>query len=199
MVLYIMGIIRRKDLQNKVIQKSLNSYSSKQKIINEAAEFSSLKTYDIFLSHSYLDVTEIDALYEDIKEMGFSVYIDWKEDHQLDRSKVTPETAKVLRERMNACRCLLYVATDNTTNSRWCPWELGYLDGKKGKSAILPILDIDYNTNSYKGTEYLGIYPYVTKSKSNAGDTTLWVYEDENTYVRLDLWLEGTKPYKHEE
>lgn len=192
-----MPIIRRKDLKNQVIAKSLDSHSSKEKILEEVTAFSPSKSYHIFLSHSYLDAAEIDVLYEDIKEMGFSVYIDWKEDSQLDRNKVSAETANILKERMNCCSCLLYVATNNSSNSKWCPWELGYFDGKKGKSAIFPILDIDYNTNSYKGTEYLGIYPYITRNVSKTGVTTLWVHENKDTYISLHSWLNGINPYRH--
>lgn len=126
-----MAIITRASLKSDIIKKSLNNYVSSKKMLKEVLEFSTLKTYDVFLSHSFLDATEIDALSQGIEEMGFSVYIDWKESPELDRSNVTSKTARELRVKMDACRCLLYVATDNITNSKWCPWELGYLDGKK--------------------------------------------------------------------
>lgn len=40
---------------------------------------------------------------------------------------------------MNNCTGLSYIAISNIVNSKWCPWELGYADGKKNKAAILPI------------------------------------------------------------
>lgn len=193
-----MAIITRDSLRKKAQAKGFTKFASAQKLIKESIEFSALKTYDVFLSHSYFDADEIDVLYEEIKEMGFSVYIDWKEDRQLDRSNVTKETANTLRERMNVCKCLLFVTTSNSSNSKWCPWELGYLDGKKGKSAIFPVLEISTTTNDFTGTEFLGVYPYITKATiSGTTKETLCVHENATTYVLLKEWLEGHKPSKH--
>jgi hypothetical protein len=193
-----MAIITRDSLRNKAKEKGFTKYASTQKLSQKSLEFTSEKTYDIFLSHSYLDADEIDALYEDIIDMGFSVYIDWKEDRDLDRSNVTKETANLLRQRMNNCKSLLFVTTSNSTNSKWCPWELGYFDGKKGMSAIFPVLDISTTTDIYTGTEYLGIYPYITKDTiQGTTKQTLWVNNDVTTYVLFENWLRGSKPSKH--
>lgn len=193
-----MAIITRDSLKRKAQSKGFTKSASTQKLIIETAQFSATKTYDIFLSHSYLDADEIDALYEEIKEMGFSVYIDWKEDRQLDRSNVTKETANTLRERMNNCKCLLFITTSNSTSSKWCPWELGYVDGKKGKTAIFPVLEISTTTDNFTGTEFLGIYPYITKDKLQGTEKlTLWVHENASTYVTLGGWLNGIKPSQH--
>ncbi|WP_228136599.1 hypothetical protein [Acinetobacter pittii] len=88
------------------------------------------------------------------------VYVDWIDDRHLDRSKVTSKTADTLRVRMRQSKSLLYIATDNSSQSKWMPWELGYFDGySSGKVAILPILNHQYE--SFSGQEYLGIYPLV--------------------------------------
>ena len=62
---------------------------------------------------------------------GYAVYVDWIEDEELDRSEVTPKTAQLLKKRMNSSQGLAYVASSNTAQSKWCPWELGYFDGKE--------------------------------------------------------------------
>ena len=114
--------------------------------------------FDIFLSHSFHDAEIIAGVARLIEQDGTSVYVDWRDDPLLDRSRVTPETAGRLRERMAHCRFLLYATSPNTTNSRWMPWELGYFDGLRGgKVGILPV--VSRMGETFVGQEYLGLYP----------------------------------------
>lgn len=131
--------------------------------------------------------------------MGFSTYVDWIEDRQLNRSNVNNDTAATIRYRMTRCKSLFYITSDNASSSKWMPWELGYFDGLKGKVAILPILQQNHYTNSYEGQEYLGLYSYVTRAiPQGLSNETLWIHNSNNTYVRLDLWLNGQEPYCHQ-
>ena len=155
------------------------------------------KTYDIFLSHSFQDAELILGLKLKLEQdFGHSVYVDWVDDPQLDRSKVDAATAEALRVRMNRCGCLLYAATENSTASKWMPWECGYFDGKFGRSAILPITDSA--KNDYRGQEYLGVYPYIAEDTIK-GQTTkvLWVQKSPNVYCTFAAWLKGSKPTPH--
>jgi len=115
--------------------------------------------FDIFMSHSYEDAEIIAGAKLIIEQnSGLTVYVDWIEDAQADRSRVTPGTADMLRQRMNHCRFLLYATSRSSPNSKWMPWELGYFDGLKGGSVgILPI--VQSTDDSFKGQEYLGLYP----------------------------------------
>ena len=152
--------------------------------------------YDIFLSHSSLDKKLVLTLVDLFNEAGYSVYVDWLEDTQLDRSDVTRNTAQVLRNRMNDSKGLSYVATSNSTNSKWCPWELGYFDGKKkGRCCILPIME----SQTFCGQEYFGLYPYLEYAMySDKRRYEFWVNNQENDeYVILRDWLNGKEPYKH--
>lgn len=124
--------------------------------------FSSTKRFDVFLSHSTRDAEIILGVKAMLEGMGKSVYVDWINDRQLDRSHVTPSTAITLRSRMRQSQSLLYVHSDNSTESRWMPWELGYSDALHGAVAILPITD--YREEEFRGQEYLGIYPYVVRN-----------------------------------
>ncbi|MCL6443080.1 MAG: toll/interleukin-1 receptor domain-containing protein [Alicyclobacillus sp.] len=155
------------------------------------------KHYNIFLSHSYLDSDGVLALKSEIEEMGYSVYVDWIEDKQLSRERVTKETAAMLRQRMDCCDCLLFVVTENSPQSKWMPWELGYFDGAKhGKVAILPV--VSTLQDRYIGQEYLGLYFYIDKCPAKGRTTMrLWVNESEDVYVDFDSWLKGKRPYKH--
>jgi hypothetical protein len=121
------------------------------------------QSFDIFLSHSIKDEELILGVKELLEKMSFSVYVDWAVDGQLDRSKVTAETADLLRSRMKQSNSLIYVATENATQSKWMPWELGFFDGHKpSRVAVLPLLDSAQS--AFKEQEYLSLYPNVTKS-----------------------------------
>ena len=97
---------------------------------------------------------------------------------------------------MNSSKGLAYVATTNATNSKWCPWELGYFDGKKNsRCCILPIME----SQNFHGQEYLGLYPYLEYAEySNKNQYEFWVDNQENDeYATLREWLNGKEPYKH--
>jgi len=157
-----------------------------------------LSSFDIFLSHSYLDKELIFGISNYLEGLGYSVYVDWREDAQLNRDNVTKETAEVVRGRITQSKSLFFATTDSAKDSRWMPWELGYMDGKKGKSAIFPVSPTETSSDRYKGQEYLGIYPYITANDDTKGKPRLWVHEDADTYVVFEAWLADKPPRKRE-
>lgn len=168
------------------------SKTASKKLIAESKKFDSEKSYDIFLSHSYLDAAEIYILKTIIESFGFSIYVDWIENGVFNRNSVTKETAKLLKDRIVNCRCLFFTTSENSPKSVWMPWELGYFDGQKGKVAILPISKEFTDTEKYIGQEYLGLYPYITINQaSKTGKVTLYIHENEKTYINLESWLKS--------
>lgn len=158
-------------------------------IMNESARaFDPNKVYDVFLSHSVKDSELILGMKGIIEDLGYSVYVDWIENPELDRQRVSKETAEKLRNQMGASKSLFFVTTDNADNSKWMPWECGYFDGIKEKVAIVPVKKTSSN-NEYYGQEYLGLYPYVTKEKSTTGKEMLWIRQNEKKYVSYDYWV----------
>jgi hypothetical protein len=156
------------------------------------------ETFDIFLAHSYDDKKLIGELKQTMQDMGYSAYVDWINDKELDRSKVTKENADLLRGRLRQCKCLFFVTSTNSSESIWMPWELGYFDAFKNRVAILPLTEQPTGLNSYNGQEYLGLYPYVTKDRPKNGDKeTLWINEASNKYIIFDSWLQGNNPQVH--
>ncbi|MCH8475192.1 MAG: toll/interleukin-1 receptor domain-containing protein [Opitutales bacterium] len=154
------------------------------------------KTYDIFLSHSFRDADLILGVKLKLEDHGHTVYVDWVEDPQLDRSKVSKVTAEKLRHRMNSCKCLCYATTPSSSESKWMPWECGYMDGKKNRVAILPLTE---HGGSFVGQEYLGIYPYVDEAPPNGeSENILWVNESANYYCKFRPWLDGANPTYHQ-
>jgi len=187
-----MAIITKREIRARAsgLTKSAST------VLNESYfAFSNSRSYDIFLSHSYLDANDIVGLKMVIEDMGYSVYVDWLVDRQLDRANVNQETAALLRKRMESCQSLFFATSDNSSNSKWMPWELGYFDGIKRKVAILPIGDrLEYD---FCGQEYLGLYPYVMKDQIQGGSReALWIHSDNETYVIFESWLEGVQPFR---
>jgi len=152
-------ILTKEYLNSIAIQKSASGFSA-SRTITENMRFDADQTYDLFISHSYLDKTQVAVLFELFKKHGYNVYVDWKDDALSSRDNVTAETANKLKTHMRKSKGLAYITSKNASNSRWCPWELGYMDGKKGRCAIFPIFDKG-NIYEFEGEEYLGLYPYI--------------------------------------
>ncbi len=151
--------------------------------------------FDVFLSHAYEDHELLYGTVLSIEDLGYSVYIDWRNDPDLDRSSVTPETANRLRERMSNCKCLFYSVTPSAKESAWMKWELGWMDGCKNRAAILPI--VANKTERWSDQEFLGLYPYVSNGTiPHTEKEALWIHRSESCYVRFDYWLDGKEPYE---
>jgi hypothetical protein len=172
--------------------------SAKELLREEVRKQSSSAQYDIFLSHAFRDAELILGLRNALVGMGFSVYVDWLEDPTLDRERVTPETAKMLRIRMRACSSLLFATSDAAADSKWMPWELGYFDAYRGgRVAIIPVSESQHPGDDWKGREYLGLYPYITRNTAKGTLTeTLWAHTSPSSYVIFREWLKGTAPFE---
>jgi hypothetical protein len=156
-----MSLISRSDLRSKT---SPWSETELVRRLDElaAGQRGTARNYDIFLSHAFRDAVVVYGIYLILTSAGLTVFVDWIDRPNVDRTKVTPENAAYLRVAMDQSRTLLYAATENAGESRWMPWELGYMDGLKRYIGILPVVQSATSRNAYSGVEYLGLYPYVT-------------------------------------
>ena len=152
--------------------------------------------FDVFLSHSFLDKEEVEGLYIELTDFGLKVYVDWIVDPQLDRNNVTKESAALIRNRMNTSKSLLLAISTNASISKWMPWELGYMDAKTTKCAIVPVSNAAILPKSYKGVEYLSLYPFIKKLATDLKVDKLWIIEDSNKYIAFDDWFyKNQKPF----
>src|SRR5690242_2793843 len=104
--------------------ENLDEYAER-KLNEQASQFRAYKTYDIFLSHSVKDAAAIMRLANILETQGLSVYVDWIVDKKLDRSKVTTDTARIIRDRLESSNSLILALTSNSVKSSWVQWELG--------------------------------------------------------------------------
>jgi hypothetical protein len=171
------------------LRKSTSGYIKESKLAASARQ-----SFDVFLSHSILDEEIILGVKIVIEKLGFSVYVDWIEDPELDRKKVNAETADRLQTRMKQCKCLIYAHSINSPDSKWMPWELGFFDGYKGHIAVLPVAETV--TDVFSGQEYLGLYPYVDHlisdlwvNKGNSLTKRLRRPDEQYSFLRLTEWI----------
>jgi hypothetical protein len=128
-----------------------------------------------FLCHSHRDASLAQGLVTLLGESGWSVYVDWEDALMPD----TPDrdTAKRIQDKIGTLKYFLFLATENSTSSRWCPWEIGYADGKKPIDDILIIPTVDRSGN-FHGNEYLRLYRKIDETTPG----TLGVFRVGQTY-----------------
>lgn len=181
---------------NYVVRKSLDEARRELRDATSRAVKSS-DQFDVFLSHRYLDAKEVLALKIIIESFGLSVFVYWIDNPEVSQEEVTKNTAASLQEVMRRSRSLLYAWSENASESRWMPWELGYSDGLHGRVAIIPVTIQQSADESFKGQEYLGLYPYLTLTKDTAQQDKMWVNESVSKYVQLTAWIKGAQPRYH--
>ncbi|KMZ12179.1 hypothetical protein BHUM_05252 [Candidatus Burkholderia humilis] len=162
------------------------------RILQEAKRSAtSASRFDVFLSHASKDAKLILGVKALLEERGFVVYVDWVDDAHADRSQVDRETADLLRQRMRQSASLIWVATDATSNSKWMPWELGYFDGfAPGQVATIPL--VDNPGESFKGQEYLSLYPLIGQDHYIGGRKDVFVEDRSRRWATLDSFAKGT-------
>lgn len=167
-------------------RSSQKSFSERQILLNESSK--THYSFDIFLSHSFLDKEEVEGLYLVLTGMGYSVYVDWIVDPQLNRNNVTKSTAELIRNRMKSSKSLLLAISTNAAMSKWMPWELGFVDGKTNRCAILPVSQDSIHPKTFNRSEYLLLYPYIKKATIDYYEK-VYITESSNNYILLDDWL----------
>jgi len=117
-----------------------------------------LRQQTAFLCHSHKDKDLVAGVAVLLKESGWDLYIDWTDSSMPE----TPdrETATKIKQRIDGMRHFLFLATQNSMTSRWCPWEIGFADSKKGPENVLVIPTSDEGGRFY-GNEYLQLYPRI--------------------------------------
>lgn len=118
-----------------------------------------------FLCHSHRDCQLAEGLQTLLQEAAWDVYVDWQDAEMPEIPD--RETAHRIQGRIVSAGWFLFLATANATASRWCPWEIGYPDGKKSVNRIVVIPTID-SSGKHHGNEYLQLYPQITAADGGA-------------------------------
>jgi len=187
-------MILSKQFLNEQVQKK-KIYDSKS--FQHSLQESTLKEnelYDVFISYSYIEKTSAILITELLQKKGYKVYIDLRDDVINKRQSVNKETAERIIQNMKQCKSLLFLHTNATKNSQWCPWELGYFNGFRNRCAIIPLSE--KNNDLVEHQEFLSLYPYVDYEKIRDTDNyEFWVNDRENKsiYSKLRDWINTGK------
>lgn len=127
----------------------------------QSARIRSIKS--AFLCHSHKDAEYAKGLQVLLAEQGLVLYIDWEDPCMPD----TPDrrTAERIQKAISESDLFLFLATPNSTGSRWCPWEIGYADGVKLLDSIIVVPTSD-SRGQYYGNEYLQLYRSIQLAQS---------------------------------
>ena len=92
----------------------------------------------IFLSHSHKDRDIIEDALAFLLAWGQYVYVDWL-DEAMPLS-TSAETADKIKIKIKTLDKFIVLLTENSKESKWVPWELGYADGVKRLIILLYFL-----------------------------------------------------------
>ncbi len=154
----------------------------------------------VFISHKHDDLEDLKGVLGFLQQTyGVKVYIDSQDPTM---PKVTSaETALNIKKRINQCDKFILLATNGAIESKWCNWELGYGDAQKFKKhiALFPMKPKGAYDSTYKGSEYMDIYPYIsyfdgTETYTNGQTISRGYYvrrrESDGNYITpLDDWF----------
>ena len=143
-----------------------------------------------FLSHSSKDEDLVVGATRVLEGHGGKVYIDEVDPNMPPYT--TAHTAEVLKGRIKQSKRFVLLASANSKDSRWVPWELGIADGYRGidSIALFPATE-GSNEKGWASWEYLGLYRRIVWGDMEGVDKSLWMVLDEkkNTAIALSEWL----------
>lgn len=115
---------------------------------------------------------------------GYDTYIDWLDQGLPAREQVSATTAGILKENIQNASGLVYVASENSPDSVWMPWELGMSDGLELPTAVMPLVE-EEGGRFDMGREYIGLYPRIVRIENSA-----FVFNHtSHKMIPLPLWL----------
>ena len=180
-----MGIITNSRLT--ALTETKLGFRSFSESLNEAKrETKAYVDTTIFLSHSHDDLKDgsVDKAIVFLRRLGIRVYID---SHDTSMPPFTnAETARKIKQAIADNKKFILLATNNSINSKWCNWELGFGDAKKyiNGIALFPLAD---SSATWQGTEYLKIYPRI--EESNYYNEVYKVIYPDGTEKGIIEWL----------
>jgi len=112
----------------------------------------------VFLSHKHDEAQELKNAIALLNSLGVSVYVDWMDEAM--PSVTSGKTAQRIKQKIIDNKKFILLATQGAISSKWCNWELGFGDARKYSDNI-SLLPVTENDGTWKGNEYLQIYPAI--------------------------------------
>lgn len=143
-----------------------------------------------FLSHSSKDDELVAGAIRVLEGHGAIVYTD-KKDPTLP-PYTNKETASTLKARIHQANKFVLLASKNSKESKWVPWELGIADGNKSLDRIALFLAVEgQHDTAWTSWEYMGLYRRIVWGDLSGYEKRVWMVLDEkaNTATELSRWL----------
>ena len=152
-----------------ISESQLSSYRRRTKMFSADDIVKLNESYNrtrpmVYLTHKHDEQETLQDVVAFLKEEGVDVYVDWMDSSM--PAYTNAETAHKLKQKIEVADKFILVATPNAINSKWCNWELGLGDAAKYKEHIA-LLPINKTYQTFKGAEYLAIYPYIDYENGN--------------------------------
>lgn len=179
-----------------ITKSELRSFANKLNINEQVSLRKSAASRNMsgatFLSHSSKDNDLVVGAIRVLEGHGARVYVD-----EIDPEMppyTTEETAGLLKSRIRQTKRFVLLASNNSKDSRWVPWELGVADGYKGlaKIALFPASESSQE-KVWASWEYLGLYHRIVWGDLKGHQQRVWMVLDEkrNAATELSQWLAG--------
>jgi TIR domain len=156
---------------------------------------------NVFLSHSQSDLRPAEFAVDILEQHGASVYIDVR-DAVVASASSDREIAMRLRKAIQQTRRLAVLVTENTSTSRWIPWEMGVADGigGPGRVALFPFRRDANAPSLWAEQEYFELYARVESLSYPPGSPPQWIVRVPNgtpsgKVQPLGLWLTNSRPF----
>ena len=125
------------------------------------------------------DEEKIIDFFKKFNQKGQVLYIDWINDkYDLRREWCNASTVDILKKRIEQSDAFVLYFSDETLNSQWCPWELGYADALGKKICIY----FSENINRKGIPKIYSSYPQFQISKN------IYVKIKENEDILFEKW-----------
>lgn len=180
--------VTRDELRNFAADLS----SQRREAILKSISASQSANGSTFLSHSSKDADLVLGAIVILENHGAQVYVD-----EIDPEMppyTNDETAALLKKRIHQSKRFVLLASKNSKESKWVPWELGVADGEKGMGniALFPASDSSYE-QAWASWEYLGLYRRIVWGRLQSEKDPRWLVLDEkkNIAEKLSDWLRG--------
>ncbi|MGV3459087.1 MAG: toll/interleukin-1 receptor domain-containing protein [Flavobacterium sp.] len=156
--------------------------------LNETIKSQSISDTKVFLSYRRADRKYVEAVVRLLKKIGVSVYIDYLDETLED--KTNEHVAGILRDRIKLSNKFILLATPDSGNSKWMPWELGLGDRivNYKNVAILPLTN---DSSIWPDQEYGKIYGHIESSYHNLenGRDDWYIIFPNQAKIKLKDWL----------
>ncbi|MBK1596614.1 toll/interleukin-1 receptor domain-containing protein [Klebsiella pneumoniae] len=99
----------------------------------ESDSFQNKKSFDVFISHSYLDSELVRIIKDELNKHSITIYCDWTSDNDfLRRNSASEYTKLVLKKRIEQSKIILFLQTKNSISneshylSEWIEMEISH-------------------------------------------------------------------------